>query len=154
LAPRPGFAAGPKVLDLGCGLGLPGLVAAARGAEVWFGDREPAALAFVCESLARNGITNAHTVVLDFTRDFLGMRFDQILGAEIVYDSHSYAPLAEFIDRHLADGGAFHVTDAFRGDAVRFFDGLRSRGFRGECAPVREWDNGNWQGAFLWDFRR
>src|SRR5262245_4113936 len=34
------------VLDLGCGLGLTGIVAALKGGKVTFADKEPAALAF------------------------------------------------------------------------------------------------------------
>ena len=104
------------------------------------------------ETLSRNGFSHAHALKLDFTRDSIDQEFDSILGAEIVYDPAAYAPLADFVDRHLAPGGVFLVTDAFRGDAVRFFDDLRRRGFRGERRAVREWEDGRWQGAFLWSF--
>lgn len=149
-----GDLAAKRVLDLGCGLGLPGLVAAAKGAEAWFADREAAALAFVRASAHRNGLHRVHTVQLDFTRDSLPNRFDCVLGAEIVYDPSAYEPLARFVDRHLAPGGTFLATDAFRSDASRFFDALQARGFRGERRAVREWDEGRWQGVFLWRFER
>lgn len=149
-----GSLAGRRVLDLGCGLGLTGLVAAARGAEVWLADREPAALEFAMESARRNGLDGVHALRLDFTRDALDLAFDVILGAEVVYEPAAYGPLAGFVDRHLASGGVFHVTDAFRSDAARFFDDLRARGFRGEREAVREWDDGRWQGVFLWRFTR
>jgi predicted nicotinamide N-methyase len=143
-----------RVLDLGCGLGLPGLVAAARGAEVWLADREPAALEFVRASATRNGLGRVHPVVVDFTRDSLEGAFDVILGAEIVYEPAAYEPLAAFVDAHLAPDGMFLVTDAFRSDAARFFENLTARGLRGDRRALREWEDGRWQGVFLWSFRR
>jgi predicted nicotinamide N-methyase len=142
------------VLDLGCGLGLPGLVAAARGAEVWFADREPTALEFVRASLTYNRLSAAHCETMDFTRDSLPATFDAILCAELVYEPSSYSPLCDFLDRHLAAAGSIHLTDAFRSDAQRFFDELTARGFRGERRPWREWEDGKPQGLFLWTFRR
>jgi predicted nicotinamide N-methyase len=144
---------GRRVLDLGCGLGLPGLVAAHRGGEVWLVDRERVALDFVAASAERNDL-RVHVRALDFTTDSLDVRFDDVLGAEIVYEPSAYQPLAAFVDRHLARGGRLHMTDAFRSDATRFFDELARRGFHGERRAVREWEDGRWQGLFLWTFRR
>jgi predicted nicotinamide N-methyase len=146
--------AGRRVLDLGCGLGLPGLVAAARGASVVFADYEPAALEFVRASAARNGFRAVRCVAIDFTRESLDDSFDVILGAEVVYDPQSYQPLCEFLDRHLDAGGTIRLTDAFRSDAERFFAALRARGFVGERSPRREWEDERPQGLFLWTFRR
>ncbi|MGH7898784.1 MAG: class I SAM-dependent methyltransferase [Candidatus Binatia bacterium] len=146
---------GLRVLDLGCGLGLPGLVAAARGAEVWFADREAAPLDFVRASAKRNRLERRIRLrLLDFTRESLDADFDVILGAEVVYDPASYLPLADFIDRHLRPDGLVHVTDAFRADAERFFGDLERRGFAGARRPWREWEDGRPHGLFLWTFRR
>jgi predicted nicotinamide N-methyase len=145
---------GRRVLDLGCGLGLPGLVAAARGAEVWFADREAAALEFVRASAEQNRLARIRCLLLDFTCESLDVDFDVILGAEVVYDPESYLPLADFLDRHLRPDGLLHLTDAFRADAVRFFTELEKRGFEGIRRPWREWEDGRPQGLFLWTFHR
>jgi predicted nicotinamide N-methyase len=149
-----GTMVGRRVLDLGCGVGLPGLVAAALGGEVWFVDREPAALEFVRHSARRNGLEGVRLADLDFTRDSLTTDFDVILGAEVVYDPATYTPLCEFLERHLRPSGEIHLTDAFRSDAERFFAELRRRGFAGWREPRREWEDGRPYGLFLWTFRR
>ncbi len=149
-----GDLAGRRVLDLGCGLGLPGLVAAQLGAEVWLADREPAALEFAAASARQNGLEHAHVIEIDFTRAALDGSFDVILGAEVVYDPSSYSPLCEFLERHLHADGVIHLTDAFRSDAERFFTELCRRGFRGERRPRSEFEDGRPQGLFLWTFRR
>jgi predicted nicotinamide N-methyase len=146
---------GRRVLDLGCGLGLPGIVAAALGAEVWCVDRVPAALEFAAASAERNRLaSNVRCLQLDFMNEEMGANFDLILAAELVYDPRSYRPLCDFLDRHLCHGGEIHLTDAFRSDAVSFFTELRARGFEGTREARREWEDGRLQPLFLWTFRR
>jgi predicted nicotinamide N-methyase len=148
-----GSLAGRRVLDLGCGLGLPGIVAAALGAEVCCADREAAALEFAAASAAHNRLARVRCAQIDFTREGLDGDFDLILAAELVYDPESYDKLGEFLERHLRRGGEIHLTDAFRSDAARFFAALRARGFEGAREPRREWENGRPQPLFLWTFR-
>jgi predicted nicotinamide N-methyase len=146
--------AGKRLLDLGCGLGLPGLVAAAAGAEVWFADKEGAALEFAARSAERNGFGGVRLRTIDFTRDVLETRFDVIVCAELVYEPASYTPLCEFLDRHLAPGGEIELTDAFRSDARTFFAELERRRFAGAQRRAREWEDGRPHPLFLWTFRR
>jgi predicted nicotinamide N-methyase len=146
---------GRRVLDLGCGLGLPGIVAAVLGAETWFVDRVPAALEFAAASARRNHLgRRARNVLLDFMHGELGADFDLILAAELIYDPQSYKPLCDFLDRHLRRGGEVHLTDAFRSDAASFFAELSARGFEGAREARREWEDGRLQPLFLWTFRR
>ena len=73
------------VLDLGCGMGLAGTVAAALGARVLFADLEAPALLFA----QLNSLPWRHRIQtrrLDWTRDRLTRRFDLILGADILYE--------------------------------------------------------------------
>jgi len=146
---------GSRVLDLGCGLGLPGIVAAALGAEVWCADRVPAALEFAAATASHNHLApQVRCVLLDFMHEELGADFDLILGAELVYDPQSYRPLCAFLDRHLRPGGEIRLTDAFRSDAATFFAELRGRGFEGTREARREWEDGRLQPLFLWSLRR
>lgn len=144
---------GKSVLDLGCGVGLPGLVAAARGAIVDFADYEAAALAFVAASLERNGL-NGRVLTLDFTREPPPRCYDLVIGAEIVYQPSSYAPLAAFLDAALAPGGALLLSDAFRADAATVFAALEARGLRGRKVARRVWEDGRPHPLFLWTFER
>src|SRR5207244_3110406 len=49
---------GLTALELGCGLGLPGVAALARGLRVIFSDRDRTALRFAGSNAALNGYTN------------------------------------------------------------------------------------------------
>jgi predicted nicotinamide N-methyase len=129
-----------SVLELGCGLGLPGLVAARRGARVTFVDREPVALAFVRASAAANAVAAVDVVAADVLGPALDGRFQLVLAAELLYDRAAFAPLAGAIARHLAPGGRALLADAGRIDTAAFYDELDAAGLRWRSSvhPVRE----------------
>jgi predicted nicotinamide N-methyase len=124
--------AGIRVLDLGCGLGLSGLAAAHRGANVTFGDYLEEPLEFVRATLDRSRLSHCDVRRIDFTRtaaDDDVLRYDLILAADIVYDPSHYEPLARYLDRHLADAGTILLTESLRADATVFLAGMTARGF-------------------------
>lgn len=100
-----GGAARARVLDLGCGMGLTGAVAARLGAAVTFADLEPWALIFSrLNSLSDRA--HCHYRRLNWRTDRLTQRFDLILGADVLYERQQWEPLDAFFQHHLADGGA------------------------------------------------
>ena len=131
-----------RVLDLGCGLGLAGLVAARRGARVVFVDREARALAFVRASAATNALEPIGTVAADFVALPLGARFDVVLAAEVLYDRGAFAPLAATIARHLAPGGSALIADAQRIDTRAFYDEASAAGLGARITEHRVREEG------------
>jgi predicted nicotinamide N-methyase len=83
--------AGLRVVELGCGLGVPSLVAAARGAEVTATDWADDAIALVRENAARNGLT-MEAEVRDW-REPWDARFDLVLAADVLYERRNVEPL-------------------------------------------------------------
>src|SRR4051812_46207658 len=59
--------AGKRVLELGAGTGLPGIVAAARGARVVQTDRQSVAMRVCAQNAARNGATAIELRTGDWT---------------------------------------------------------------------------------------
>jgi predicted nicotinamide N-methyase len=128
------------VLDLGCGLGLTGVVAALKGAQVTFADKEPDALGFAAANAQRNGCTSFDVRLLDFTCDVLGRQFGLILGAEILYDRPTFPLLVEFLACHLSPGGKALLADAKRTNTAEFYQLLDRAGllWTREEVPERE----------------
>lgn len=117
-----------KILDLGCGLGLTGIVAALKGGAVTFADKEPDALAFATANAQRNGCLLYEARVLDFTREELDQQFSLILGAEILYDRAAFPSLVTFLIHHLAPGGSAVLADAKRTNTTDFYHALDRNG--------------------------
>jgi predicted nicotinamide N-methyase len=91
--------AGLRVVELGCGLGLPSLVAAARGALVTATDWAVDAIELLQENARRNGIA-LRAEVRDW-RDTWEERFDLALAADVLYERRNVEPLVERL-RELA----------------------------------------------------
>ncbi len=125
-------AAPPEALEIGCGLGLAGLVALASGARVQFTDYDPAPLRFVARSAIENGFDPARftTRLLDW-RDLPDERFPMILGADVLYESRLVPLVANLLDRMLAADGVGLIASPYRVAAERFPAELASR--RLEC---------------------
>ena len=124
------------VLEVGCGLGLPGLVAARRGARVTFLDRVPAALAFVRASAAANALDHVALLAADATALPLRCRFDLVLAAEILYDRATFPALARALAGCLAPGGRVLLADAGRIDTRAFYDLLEPAGLRWQAEEL------------------
>jgi predicted nicotinamide N-methyase len=117
-----------RVVEVGCGLGLPGLVAARRGARVTFVDRAAPALAFVRASAAANGLGRVDACVADVLTGAVAGRFDLVLAAELVYERAAFALLASALAALVAPGGRILLTDARRIDTGPFYAGLPALG--------------------------
>jgi predicted nicotinamide N-methyase len=82
---------GLRVVELGCGLGVPSLVAAARGAEVtatdWAGD----AIDLLRENAAGNEL-EVRAEVRDW-REPWDESFDLVLAADVLYERRNVEPL-------------------------------------------------------------
>jgi predicted nicotinamide N-methyase len=116
-APR---AAPPLVLELGCGVGLVGLVAADRGYRVLLSDYDKDALAFAALNARNNGLAPVQTRHLDWRRAYPDLRADRILAADVLYEARNLLPVARFVAAHLAAGGTALLADANRSVADPF----------------------------------
>ena len=123
-----GRANGIEALDLGCGMGLSGAVAASLGARVLLADLETPPLLFArLNSLPWS--SRVRTRQLNWQTDNLGQRFDLILGADILYERIQWEFLEAFWRAHLAPGGTLLLGEPGRQTGDTFLDWAPARGW-------------------------
>lgn len=130
-----------RALDLGCGMGLSGAVAARLGMQVLFADFETPALLFA-ELNSLPDQERCRTRKIDWQTDRLSEQFDLILGADIVYDRAQWGYLERFFQVHLAPGGAVLIGEPGRSSAEEFETWASARGWKiqifTQAIPARE----------------
>jgi len=120
---------GRRVLELGAGTGLPGIVAASLGARVVQTDRHELALAVCRRNGERNGV---HTIAYrpaDWAEWDDAGRYDWIVGADILYGETLHPHLRRIFESHLAPGGRVLLADPFREVSLRLLEALEASGW-------------------------
>ena len=131
---------GRRVLELGCGVGLPAVVAALGGADVLATDWYAEALDHAAANARANGAT-LRTLGVDW-RDppaelLAAEPFDLIVGADVLYEQRNGVALAELIPRLAARHTEVLVADPRRPHAVELTDRLTAAGWTHHTREVR-----------------
>jgi predicted nicotinamide N-methyase len=112
---------GQTLLELGAGLGAPGLAAALAGYRVTLTDYEPHILDFQRVSAAATGLKGVECRMLDWLKPSTLPRFDTLIGAEILFREEFFAPLLNIFRALLADQGVIYLAhDARRKSLPKF----------------------------------
>lgn len=131
-----------SAIDIGCGVGLAGLVAARLGARTLFLDYAEPALHFARASTRQNGLAGDF-VIGDLRRPPLKRRFDLCLAADATYDPELQKALAVFLSRHLAADGIALCAESVRNVDRGFADACRDRGLVLQEEQLVEMDEGS-----------
>jgi predicted nicotinamide N-methyase len=117
------LAPGTTVLELGCGLALPSVIAAQQGAEVLATDGSTDAVVFAAHTLALNEV-EADVAHVDWSThaDALVQRgpFDLVLAADVLYTRANADAAAALFPRLVKPGGRLLVADPNRAGALHF----------------------------------
>jgi predicted nicotinamide N-methyase len=112
---------GARVLELGCGLGLPSIAAARAGGRVLAVDWSPAAIDLLSTNAARNGVSVEGAVVSWSAPAPLLARapFDLVLAADVLYERRDVPVLADLLPRL---GGEVLLADPGRPPLEAFLE--------------------------------
>lgn len=123
--------AGKRILELGAGTGLPGIVAASLGARVVSTDRQEVALYIAKLNAERNGVASSVELrEADWTAWTDRDTYDLIVGSDIIYADGMHPHLARIFETNLAPGGALLLSDPFRKDSFAFLESLEASGWK------------------------
>jgi predicted nicotinamide N-methyase len=114
---------GRRTIELGCGLGLPAIAAAAAGGRVLATDWSPDAVAMTARNAERNGVELA-TALFRWDADPapLAPPWPLVLASDVLYEARNVDPLLALLPRLTAAAGEVWLADPGRAPAARFLE--------------------------------
>lgn len=116
---------GNTVLELGAGLGLPGITCGLKGAKVTFSDLNNDALKIAVLNAAQNNISkNIDTFLGDWRNFSCTKKYDWIIGSDILYDPKLTPFIHKIIKSNLKPNGQLIFSHPHREVSFQFIDTL------------------------------
>ena len=111
---RESWTPGLQALEIGCGLGLPGIAALACGLRVTFSDCDATALHFAADNARANGFEDFELLPLDWHHPPEGLSVPVLLASDLLFELRNVVPLVQLIKKVLQPGGVCLLTDQDR----------------------------------------
>ncbi len=118
---------GLRVTEIGCGLGLPGIVAGMLGAEVTLTDYLPEPLDFLKKNWSQNLQVPLQTLTMDWRKPAELLQTDLLLASDVAYEQRFFADLEHAFKKMMKPGGRIILTEPSRQMARGFIEKLRHR---------------------------
>jgi predicted nicotinamide N-methyase len=139
---RESWTPGQEALEIGCGLGLPGIAALAAGLHVTFSDYDATALRFAADNARLNGFENFKLLQLDWRAPPADLRFPVVLGSDLIYELRNVTPLVGLIKQMLRHDGVCLLTDQDRVPSYMLRETLTKGGLTFTTQTVRAGEPG------------
>ncbi|NEP62080.1 MAG: methyltransferase domain-containing protein [Symploca sp. SIO2G7] len=125
-----------QVLEVGCGLGLSGLVALALGMKVVFSDYDVSALNFSARNARLNGFDRFRLLPLDWRCPPENLKVDLMLAADVIYEARNIEPLVQLMTAVMRPRGECWLCDPDRPHRSMFQTALTTQGFEFATQPI------------------
>ncbi len=123
---------GLSVLELGAGVGLPGVVCGLKGAAVAFSDFQPLALELCRQNAVLNRLPQYRLLLQDWRSFNLRERFDLVLASDIAYEPRLLPYLKRVLLQTMQKGGSIYLTHDHRPVTFAFIEEVVATGLFAE----------------------
>ena len=129
---------GKRILEIGCGIGLPSLLLNHLKADITALDIHPHAEEFLKINAELNNDNNINFQRIDWKKldDTLG-RFDLIIGSDLLYERNQAKLLSEFINFHASETCEIIIIDPKRGQHSKFMKLMIDLGYE-QKVPISQ----------------
>lgn len=155
LAKMGGFLKGKTVLELGCGLALPSIVAAKLGARVTAIDFHPDVPKLLETNCTQNGV-QVEFALKDWRSGGMDLgSFDFVIGSDILYESSHPDSIAREVTAHCHRESHILLADPGRAYLQLCVDAIAKRGYRQDMFIRTTQDQDlKMRDVFLFSFQR
>jgi predicted nicotinamide N-methyase len=115
---------GRRILEIGTGLGISGLFAAACGHDVTLSDHKKEIIRFIRANTLLNKLDKVPVIKVDWTKPTSNQLYDWIVGSEVVYHRPTYDALVQFFQQTLKPHGTIFLAKSTSLPANVFFSKL------------------------------
>jgi predicted nicotinamide N-methyase len=110
-----------KFLEIGCGIGLVGIIATKMGHDLTMTEYDPHALKFACANAQINNCSNLKIKRLNWHQTRLGEQFNGIIGSEVLYKKKDFPSLLELFKTCLKRDGEVILVEEMRKTDLEFY---------------------------------
>ncbi|HKR03884.1 MAG TPA: methyltransferase domain-containing protein [Bacteroidia bacterium] len=118
-----------QVLEIGCGLGLPGIVAGKFSNHITFTDYIKEPLEFAEYNWKLNNDHAAQFKILDWRKPDASFASDVVLASDVAYEKRSFKYLLHSFKKLTKPGGLILMSEPNRQFTREFFRTLKDKGF-------------------------
>jgi predicted nicotinamide N-methyase len=121
-----------RILEIGCGLAMPSLLAAKHGAICTALDIHEDCEEFLIENIKRNHLTGRIKFIQTDWREFdvSGVEFDLVIASDVLYAKGQAESLEQLLSRVLTERNSAIIVDPSREYVEHFSDLLKSRQYQ------------------------
>ena len=137
---HPEFIKNKKVLELGCGLGFPSLVASHLGAEVLATDYHPDVEEYFIRNCRHSSVISSYKR-LNWRQSTESLdQFDVVMGSDVLYESKHASEVAQGLIRFLSSGGKILLSDPGRNYLQPFLTAMKNENFNEDSYLIKVGD--------------
>ncbi len=147
---------GKRILEIGCGIGLPSLVVQQRGGNITASDYHPLSPVFLLENTLLNALAPIRFAAGNWQTANLNLgQFDLIIGSDVLYEHQHIDLLSAFIHRHASAAVDVIIVDPGRRSHRAFARAMESLGYRHTWTDLKDYpDRGIKPKGFILRFAR